>query len=250
MLIGEVGLNHLGNENYANTYVDFHFSNKFEALTFQIRENDFYKREEKKHLKLSYKYYREITKKYQKSKKKLGLSICDLETFQKFNKLEFNFYKILSIAATNSSLIKNILDQTSCDIYISCGLLNKKEISNIINFYSSEKRIKFIYTQLSYEARNQNIINLFDLNKKYKNIISYGHHYTNTLPITLVSLKPEISQFIYLRGNKNEKHPDEKHSLSFNNFKKVINNKNKITELLGKKDKFFSKNNIPDQNNK
>tara|TARA_B100001094_G_C18044079_1_gene726503 strand:- start:249 stop:1001 length:753 start_codon:yes stop_codon:yes gene_type:complete len=250
MLIGEVGLNHLGDENYANTYIDFHFNNQFEALTFQIREHDFYKRPEKKHLKLKYQYYYGLTQKYKNLDKKIGLSICDLDTLIKFSKLEFDFYKILSIAATDKNLIKNLLNKTTSDIYISCGLLNKKDFSKLINFYSNEKRIKFIYTQLSYNISNQNLINLFNLSKKHKNLICYGHHYTNNLPIILASSNPEISQFIYLKGNKKLKHPDEKHSLTFNNFKKIINNKNKIIELIGKKDKFFSKNNIPDQRKK
>ena len=58
MIIGEVGLNHLGNEKYANDYINFHLKSDFECLSFQIRENKFYKRQEKKHLILNDSFYK------------------------------------------------------------------------------------------------------------------------------------------------------------------------------------------------
>ena len=33
-------------------YINFHLNNNFECLSFQIREKNFYQREEKKHLRL------------------------------------------------------------------------------------------------------------------------------------------------------------------------------------------------------
>lgn len=44
MIIGEVGLNHLGDEKYAHEYVNYHLNNDFERLSFQIKENSFYKK--------------------------------------------------------------------------------------------------------------------------------------------------------------------------------------------------------------
>ena len=75
MIIGEVGLNHLGDEDYANEYINFHLNNDFESLSFQIRENEFYKRKEKSHLWLKKSFYKKIANKYSKIKKKKNRAI-------------------------------------------------------------------------------------------------------------------------------------------------------------------------------
>ena len=66
MIFGEVGLNHNGSTIYAKKYIDFHKKLKFDVLTFQIREPQFYERKEKKHLVLPDKFYSAFAKKYSK----------------------------------------------------------------------------------------------------------------------------------------------------------------------------------------
>ena len=149
MIIGEVGLNHLGKEEYANEYIDFHLNNNFECLSFQIRENEFYKRKEKSHLWLKKSFYKKIANKYSKiKKKKIGLSVSNLDSFRNIINLKFDFYKILSIAAKDTNLINTLLEKTNADIYISIGSLNLKEINKIIKTYIKNNRVRFNYTQL------------------------------------------------------------------------------------------------------
>ena len=66
MIFAEVGLNHNGSKSYAQEYVNFHKKADFDILTFQIREPDFYKRKEKRHLKLPKYFYYNLSKIYKK----------------------------------------------------------------------------------------------------------------------------------------------------------------------------------------
>ena len=42
MLVCEIGLNHLGDEKYASEYVSTILTTDIDAITFQIREPEFY----------------------------------------------------------------------------------------------------------------------------------------------------------------------------------------------------------------
>ena len=251
MIIGEVGLNHLGNEDYANEYIDFHLKNNFECISFQIRENKFYERLEKKHLRLNCTYYENIVNKYSiKKNKKIGLSVSNLDSIEDIINLKFNFYKILSIAAKDINLINTLLKKTNAQIYISIGSLNIVEIKKIIEMYVGNDRVKFNYTQLSYSSENVNFLNLLDFASKHPNKFSYGHHYTNDIPIILSKSIKNCDIFIYLKGFRKAKHPDEVHAIDFKYFTGLLNKINEIDQILGIKGKFFSKNDIPDQNQK
>ena len=251
MIIGEVGLNHLGSEDYANEYVNFHLNNNFECLSFQIRENKFYQREEKKHLQLDISYYEKTVDNYCNTEnKKIGLSVSNLDSIKNIINLKFDFYKILSIASKDINLIDTLLEKTNSDIYISIGSLDLTGINKIIEMYISNKRVKFNYTQLSYNSENINFLNLLDFASKYKNKFSYGHHYTNDIPIILSRSIKNCDVFIYLKGLKKVKHPDEMHAIDFKSFTSLLTKISEIDQILGIKGKFFSKNDIPDQNQK
>ncbi len=250
MIFAEVGLNHIGKINYSKKYINFHKYNNFEVLIFQIREPEFYLREEKKHLKLPLSFYKQLSETYKKEKhKKVGISLSSLRTFNQIKKFKFNYYKILSIAAKNERLIRNILKFSKAKIYISCGMLNFKELKKIVLKYKNNKRIKFIYTQLSYNKNDLNLINLFNLKEKYQSKFSYGHHYVNKIPILLTQIFKNIDLFIYIKGEKKIKHPDEKHALNFKKFQKLLLELKEIKSIMGNKNKLTAKNTIPDQKN-
>lgn len=249
MIFAEVGLNHNGSKSYAQEYVNFHKKADFDILTFQIREPDFYKRKEKRHLKLPKYFYYNLSKIYKKKKfGDCGISLSSIEIFNEIKLYRFNYYKILSMAAKNEKLINKILKETRSKIYISCGLMNMKELIKIIKKYKKNKRIKFIYTQLSYKKSDLNLINFFYLSKKYPNKFAYGHHYVNKLPLYLTQNAENIDLFIYIKGEKKIKHPDEKHALNFKNFDRLIKDFKDIKTLMGFKRKLSGKNTIPDQN--
>lgn len=249
MIIGEVGLNHLGDVKYANEYIDYHLNNDFECLSFQIRENSFYQK--KKYLKLNEFFYEKIVNIYSKiKKKKIGLSVSNIDSIENIISLKFDFYKILSISAKDENLINTLLKKTDAQIYISLGTLNFDEINKIIDMYIKNSRIKFNYTQLSYSSVNINFTNLVNLANKHGNKFSYGHHYINDIPILMSKLLKNCDIFIYLKGMKKIKHPDEQHAINFENFIKLLNKLKEIDEIIGVDGRLFSKNDIPDQSQK
>ena len=251
MIIGEVGLNHLGSEEYANKYIDFHRNNNFECLSFQIRENKFYQANEKKHLLLNDSFYEKVVDEYSNIKnKKIGLSVSNLDSIENIIDLNFDFYKILSIAARDLNLIDTLIKKTNANIYISLGSLSIEEINKIIDKYIMNNRVRFNYTQLSYNSENINFLNLIYFATRYKNKFSYGHHYINDLPIILSKSIKDCHIFIYLKGPKKVKHPDEMHAVNFEEFSKLLIKINEIDKILGIKGKLFSKNDIPDQKQK
>ncbi len=249
MIFGEVGLNHNGSTFYAKQYINFHKKTKFDVLTFQIREPKFYERKEKKHLALPNSFYSFFAKQYSKMKfLKSGISLSSLETFEKVKKFKFSYYKILSIAAKDDKLINKIIKETNAKIYISCGLLNLYELKKIIKKYKKKNRVKFIYTQLTYNKNELNLENFFILTKQYPNKFAYGHHYTNSLPIYIAHSIANIDLFVYIKGSKKINHPDEKHSFNFKKFNKLLKDIDEIKILIGQKNVFKAKNTIPDQN--
>ena len=188
MIVAEIGLNHNGNVNYANSYINFLKRQNVDAVTLQVREKKFYLNRKRKHLELPLSFYK---KQFFKLKsiniKSIGLSIVDLQTFNYFKNIKFDFFKILSFGAHNKKLIDYILKTTTANVYISCGLLKKKKMSEYLRKYKNNKRVKFIYTKLTYNVSNINLINLFDFEKKNKDKFAYGHHYLNDLPIIMAA---------------------------------------------------------------
>ena len=60
MIVCEVGLNHFGNENYANHYINKFLSSKADSITFQIREAEFYNKKKFANHKLSFEFYKSV----------------------------------------------------------------------------------------------------------------------------------------------------------------------------------------------
>ena len=248
MFVAEVGLNHNGDIEYAREYLNFFKNSKIDGLTFQIREPVFYTNVKKSHLKLPKSFYNSLCDEFKEiEKKSVGLTIECSENLEDLKYENFDFFKILSTGAKDKILIEKLLTNTNSTIYISCGLLDKNEIISLINKYSYTKKIKFIYTVLSYEVKNINLANFFHLAKLYEGKISYGHHYPNELPLLLLSINKNIDQFIYLKGNKSIHHPDENHALNFGQFGDLLIKINELNKIIGHKDVYFAKNDIPDQ---
>ena len=76
-----------------------------------------------------------------KKKKKIGLSVCDVETFNEIKSLKFDFYKLLSIAINNYDLIDE-LKKTNKTIYISTGFNSSLEkIKNVLIILKITKKL-------------------------------------------------------------------------------------------------------------
>ena len=109
MIIAEIGLNHMGNENYALHLVKSLVKHKkIEGITIQIREKSFYHGNRKK-LILRDSVYKKIDNIIKKSKKKFGVALCDHSKIEFFENLNVDFIKVINNDIKNDFLLQKLL---------------------------------------------------------------------------------------------------------------------------------------------
>ena len=235
-LILEVGLNHYGKVTESNKYLQFFLKSNFKSLTYQIQKEIYYK---KFKFKLPKDHYKFLIQKIHQKNKLIGLAVADINSCKEIAKLNFDFYKILSISLNDKKLI-NYISKFNKPIYVSCGTASNSEIKKCLSNFNSNKikKLKLIHTSLSYEAKDQNLRRI-ELLKNYHKEVVYGHHYKNYLPILLL-IKSNIKEaFVYIKTKDTNKrvYPDDKHAFSFKNIKKLNDIIFESIKLLGSKNR-------------
>ena len=248
-MILEVGLNHLGNEKKALRYLDFFLNSNFKKLTFQINTKKYYS---KFSHKLPQSFYKQALFKAKKRDKKIGLAVCDPQTFIDYSGIKFDFYKLLSIGINNPQLL-SMLNNLKKEIYISLGIANDVKIRNCLkklNFIPKNK-IHLIYTSLSYDPNDLNLNKIKYLKKKFKLKVGYGHHYKNILPLLFSDIFDYDFIFTYIKSKKisiNCKNlPDDKHAIDIEDLNKLKSNQLEIESFTKNKKKMNSKIKIYDK---
>lgn len=245
MIVCEIGLNHLGDEEYAHDCVSKILSCNVDAITFQVREPDFYVNTYADFI-LSDNFYRDIFKKIKNSNVKLGIALSDIKKIPFFNSLNIDFFKVLSKDFKNDELISEML-KTNKHIFVSTGIVSNIEISNFLkNFTSKKSFFTLIHTQMTYDIENVNLKAISVLQKKFQLPVAYGNHSKNNI-VTFVALGFEPSDiFIYVKGNRSKSHPDEAHSISLENLKTFISNLKELKKSIGSGVKNTTVNTITD----
>jgi len=248
-MILEVGLNHLGNEKKALRYLNFFLSSNYKRLTFQINTKKYYS---KFSHKLSQSFYKQALYKAKKRNKKIGLAVCDPETFKDYSEIKFDFYKLLSIGIKNPQLL-SMLNNLKKEIYISLGIADDAKIKNCLKRLSlvPKKKIYLIYTSLSYDPNDLNLNRIKYLKKKFKLKVGYGHHYINILPLLFSGIFDYDFIFTYIKSKKInincENLPDNKHAIDIEDLNKIKSNQLEIKSFTKNKKKMNSKIKIYDK---
>mgnify|MGYP001253583766 CR=1 FL=1 len=89
MIVCEVGLNHLGNEEYSTMYMEKLSKSKCDAISYQIREPKFYAKDKYKDYELSFDHYQGLIK---STDKKFGVALADEGYLEINNKGEVKRY--------------------------------------------------------------------------------------------------------------------------------------------------------------
>ena len=234
MIVCEIGLNHCGSEEYADDYLRVLLKENIDALTFQVRESDFYLNKEKRKLSLPINYYYEAKKKVEMSNKKFGIALSDLDLLDFFESINTDFYKILSKDAYNESFIRTIMSKTKKDIYISTGLSNDKQIDLLSKCNNGAKRkLSLIHTQLSNRISDVNLHSIKILKDKYNMPISYGHHCDNLNVLYLALVYKPSDLFFYVKGGREDIHPDDNHAVQLDAISGVISNIKNLPSSIG-----------------
>jgi len=234
----EVGINHFGSTKLANEYLKFFLNSDFKYLTFMIHNQNFYDKmkKKKKNFILPISFYKKAIKAAHKRKKKIGLSVCDLKSYQYIKNLSFDFYKILGVAINNEELIK-YLRLKKRNFYISLSSASNAKIKKCIQYFKTKKNLSFIYTAMSYDSKDLSLNLIKYIRDKYKLPVGYGNHFKNSLPIYLSTFFNPSFYFIYIKLNTKKKilYPDNTHSFFINELEEICDNITDTNFMLEKK---------------
>ena len=242
MIICEIGLNHMGNEKYAINYVRKIIKAKADGILFHIREKSFYRKHPE--LELSDNFYFLISKLLKKKKIKFGITIANSEKIKFCEKINVDFYKILSKDILNTEII-NKIKLTKKKTFVSTGMSDLDEIKKFVNLIkNNKKQFTLIHTQLDSNIEKVNLKTILLLKEKLKMNIAYGNHASNIFAI-YVSIAYEPSDlFFYVKGNKYKKHNDDLHAIKLDCLKNFIENLRELEKAIGNKTKIKMEPNI------
>lgn len=242
MIICEIGLNHMGDENEAKSLTLGLLKSKINAITFQVRENDFYKKGKNQKLILPETFYHDIVKIIKNSGLKIGIALAEETKIDFFERLDVDFYKILSKDLENYNLIKKI-KRTKKPIFISTGMSDLSQIEKLVQFVSHEKQyFTLIHTQLSHNIDDVNLEVISLLKRKFEIPVAYGHHSINPYVLFLsLAFKPS-DIFFYVKRNTFENYPDNEHAINLDDLSFYLENLEELQKSLGSKNKLKMKN--------
>lgn len=234
MIIGEIGLNHCGDKEYANLYVDVICSSACDALTFQIREPSFYEREDKKHLKQNDDFYGHFCEKTKLANKQFGIALADPSKIEFFESIGIDFYKILSKDFKNSELVEKILRRTQKPLYFSTGMASDEDIKAFRESIGSDiKRVHLNYTQLNCEVNKANLNKITALKAIFGEQVAFGSHCENYRILYMALAYKPSALFLYVKGDRPETHPDDAHAVPLQDIMRVARDLKELPAALG-----------------
>ncbi len=240
--ICEVGLNHLGDINYLRKYVNKIHKHKIKKVTFQIREDSFYKKRENKNLVLDKLKFTAELKNLKKKGVSVGLSLAEYNFEKYLNNFRPDFFKILSWSADNISLINRLI-KLNVPIFISLGTLSHQEIKKLSSKIKNNKNINYIYTHLDYSINKANLNYISTLKNTFDIPVSYGHHLETKnldealIPLITASVLNVNYLFIYIKIDEDKIHKDEIHAFYFHDYPFIKKKISKVRTLIGKQNK-------------
>ena len=116
----EAGINHFGDLKEARKIEKFFLKSSFKNLSFMLHTQNFYNLYKSKGIDfiLPTTFYSRLIKKSHIRKKKIGLSVCDIQSFKKLKDLKFDFYKLLSVSINNEELIKELIKKKNQFLFL------------------------------------------------------------------------------------------------------------------------------------
>tara|TARA_B100001079_G_scaffold84719_1_gene72852 strand:- start:77 stop:823 length:747 start_codon:yes stop_codon:yes gene_type:complete len=233
LIVSEIGLNHLGDSDYADLYLENLINAKSEAVTFQIAEKSFYEKKSNEGLTLTNEYYSKASKLCHKNKIKFGIALSDEEMIDFFENINVDFYKTRSKDIANFSLLSK-LGKTGKKLFLSTGLAGIPEIQKAIKKIDNFKETTIlIHTQLSHDLNHVNLKSIPFLQKKIGLPVGYGHHAINSHVLYLALAFNPSDLFFYVKGKRVLNHPDEEHAFLLDELPELVKNLNQLTKCIG-----------------
>ncbi len=230
-IIAEIGINHEGDYNLCREMIYEAKKAGVKAVKLQTidPEKNYAKDTESYEIFNKSKLSKSETEKIFTLSKRLNLDIFttvgDIETATWVNKLKPSAWKISSSLFTHLPLINYICNFKE-EIFLSTGLVNNKEISDILNILKKKgkKNYKLLHCVSKYptEAIEVNLSRIQHLKEKYGVEVGYSDHSIGTLASCIaVSQGARIIEKHFTYDNK-RKGFDHKISLDYEGMKKLV----------------------------
>jgi N,N'-diacetyllegionaminate synthase len=233
-IVAEIGMNHMGDAAYASTYVEALIGARPDGITFQVREKEYYaKQEPGKSPHLDAESYRSAYKRLQEAGLRFGVGLCDIARVPFFAEIGTDFYKILSKDICNKELIDAVAS-TGKPIYVSTGMSDEDEIASFLNTTGDfSSQISLIHTQLSYEDADTNLRAIAKLRERFHIPVAFGSHSTDANVLyAAVGFDPS-AMFFYVKGDRPIQHKDEDHAIVLSQTPALILEIRRLETMLG-----------------
>lgn len=228
-LIVEIGLNHLGCEERARRMLESTDIPAINAVTFQIREPQFYDNPDPVRRRLSNDFYRKAVAEIHARGQQCGIAIADVSAVAQFNMLGIDFWKTLSWDFKNTSL-NRALQATGKSVLMSTGLSGMDEIVEVCN---QGGNIEFIHTQLSQKIEDVNLKAIVEIHNRTKRQVAFGLHCGNH-DVLQVALGFEPSALLfYIKEDGCQNLIDDEHAITMSQLKQLTANLKSLMSALG-----------------
>ena len=247
--IAEIGLNHLGSEKIAKSYLNNLINTSIDGVSFQIKKESFYKnfklainkkdrsfsknfREKDfflnilknnkvEKLTLSNSFYKYAIKKCKDNNKLVGFAVQDPKKIDFLNSQKIDFYKILNEDIDNKKLIKKISKNKNALKIISTSNDTIDQIKKTIKLINQNSKTIISITDFN-KKLNTKYLKKIKIYKKIFNLkIGYGNHSEIKSLLKVFSFKPELLLF-YVKLDNKIKYPDSFHAISLNSLLKYL----------------------------
>lgn len=234
MIICEVGLNHFGDKDYADQYLDTVLKSKADAITFQLLKDSFYENERFKDFKLEHEFFVQAVQRMKEGGKKFGVGIDDEEAVYFCETLGIDFYKVLSKDIANAALIDRLINGTNKKIFFSTGMSDLKEIDVLFQRIRHVKeRVTLMHTQLTHDIQDVNLRAIETLRDRFELPVAFGAHCKNPNVFYLALAFSPSDVFLYIKGARKKQHPDEEHAVLLEDVQSVVDNLLELPQSIG-----------------
>ncbi len=227
-------MNHMGDQFYADEYLEALCAARLDALTFQVREKEYYdKQKSGESTMLSDEYYGFAADWTKDHNMRFGVALCDVSRLPFFEAIGTDFYKVIRDDINNRELV-DVLLGTGKPVYVSTGMSGEDEIGAFVGrFASVPSNLSLIHTQLSYDDAETNLRAIGRLRERFGVHVAFGSHSTdvNALYASLGFAPSAI--FFYVKGGRRIKHKDETHAVSLEQCGLVVEEIRRLELMMG-----------------
>jgi len=232
MIIAEIGRNHLGIVQSAYKYIDVLSQTYVDGISFQIREKEYYKLEEKKQYIWDKTIYKDLSKYVKNHNKQFGMALADSSLIEFFESIGTDFYKVIRDDINNDELVSKLI-ATGKKVFVSTGLCSEYDIKRFIKKYGDNKNIVLNHTQLSYLIEDCNLSAIEYLKQQYNCQVSYGSHCENENVLYMALCYNPSDIMFYVKACTHLKYPDNDHAITLDNVNRISTNLKLLSKSIG-----------------